>query len=80
MWWELRAVLKGNVGRMPQQPENQKALQSERLERAVRDKLPKLTKYKEQRGFKTALLLNTFRDQTETLMSCKINLEVDYRF
>jgi hypothetical protein len=50
------AMTNGNVGRMPQEPENQKALQGERLGRAVRDKLPKLMKYKEQ-GFKTALLL-----------------------
>ncbi len=50
------ARLNGNVWCMPQEPENPKALQSERLERAIRDKLPKLTKYKEQ-GFKTALLL-----------------------
>ena len=51
------ASLNGKVGRMPQGPENQKALQSERLGRAIRDKLPKLMKYKEQPGFKTALLL-----------------------
>jgi hypothetical protein len=48
--------LNGNVWGMPEQPEDQKALQSERLGRAVRDKLPKLMKYKEN-GFKTALLL-----------------------
>jgi len=48
--------LNGNVWGMPEEPENQKALQSERLGRAVTDKLPKLTKYK-NRGFKTALLL-----------------------
>jgi hypothetical protein len=46
----------GNVGRMPEQPENQKALQTKRLGRAVSAKLPKLMKYKEQ-CFKTALLL-----------------------
>jgi hypothetical protein len=50
------AKLNGNVWPIPEEPEKQKALQSERLERAVRDKLPKLAKYKE-RGFKTALLL-----------------------
>ena len=50
------ACLNGNVWCMPEEPENPKALQSKRLERAIRDKLPKLTKYKE-RGFKTALLL-----------------------
>src|ERR1019366_8914443 len=50
------ANLNGKVGRMPQGPENQKAQQSDRLGRALREKLPKLTKYKEQ-GFKTALLL-----------------------
>jgi hypothetical protein len=83
---ELRCIgdcgkLNGNVGRMPQEPENQKALQSERLRRAIRDKLPKLTKYKE-RGFKTALLLEdvagTLRDSS-TLRGCEISLEeVDY--
>ena len=46
----------GNVGRIPQQPENQKALQHDRLGRAVGNKVSKLTKYKEH-GFKTALLL-----------------------
>ncbi|HEV2620187.1 MAG TPA: hypothetical protein VGU23_09655 [Acidobacteriaceae bacterium] len=46
----------GNVGRMPEEPENQKVLQGERLGRAVKTKISKLTKYKEQ-GFKTALLL-----------------------
>ncbi len=50
------AQMNGNVGRIPQQPEKQKALQSERLGRAIKDKLPKPTKYKEH-GFKTALLL-----------------------
>jgi hypothetical protein len=50
------AKLNGNVWGMPQEPENQKALQGERLGRVVKDKLPKLTKYKEP-GFKTALLL-----------------------
>jgi hypothetical protein len=72
--------LNGNVGRIPQQPENQKALQSERLERAVRDKLPKLTKYKE-RGFKTALLLENvaYILDANTLKDCGISLdEVDY--
>jgi hypothetical protein len=48
--------LNGNVGRIPQQPENQKALQHDRLGRAVRDKLSKLMKYKKL-GFKTALML-----------------------
>jgi hypothetical protein len=50
------ARLNGRVWSMPEEPENQKALQSERLGRAVRDKVPKLKKYKEW-GFKTALLL-----------------------
>jgi hypothetical protein len=75
------APLNGNVGRIPQQPENQKALQSERLERAVRDKLAKLTKYKEQRGFKTALLLEDVAGTLygNTLRSCEISLEeVDF--
>jgi hypothetical protein len=74
------APLNGNVRRIPQQPENQKALQSERLERAVRDKLPKLTKYKE-RGFKTALLLEDVAGALygSTLRDCEISLEkVDY--
>jgi hypothetical protein len=50
------AELNGNVGRIPENPENQKALQSKRLEQAISHGLLKLTKYKEQ-GFKTALLL-----------------------
>jgi hypothetical protein len=50
------AQMNGNVGRIPQQPENQKALQHARLGRAVGNKVSKLTKYKEH-GFKTALLL-----------------------
>jgi hypothetical protein len=75
------ARLNGNVWRMPQGPENQKALQSERLGRAVRDKLPKLTKYKEQPGFKTALLLEDVAGTLygSTLRGCEISLEeVDY--
>jgi hypothetical protein len=48
--------INGNVLRISQAPENQKALSCKRLERAIQDKLPKLAKYKEQR-FKTALLL-----------------------
>jgi hypothetical protein len=72
--------LNGNVGRIPQQPENQKALQSERLGRAVRDKLPKLMKYKKP-GFKTALLLEDVAGTLSgsILRSCEISLEeVDY--
>jgi len=74
------ACLNGNVWCMPQEPENPKALQSKRLERAIRDKLPKLTKYKEQ-GFKTALLLEdvagTLSDSS--LRGYAITLdEVDY--
>ena len=74
------AMMNGNVGRIPQQPENQKALQSERLGRAVGDKLPKLTKYKEQ-GFKTALLLEDVAGtlRGSTLIGYKNILEeVDY--
>ena len=74
------AQLNGNVWGMPQEPENQKALQSERLGRAVKDKLPKLTKYKE-RGFKTALLLEDVAGTLSgsTLRGCEISLEeVDY--
>jgi len=72
--------LNGNVGRIPQQQENQKALQSDRLGRAVREKIPKLTKYKEQ-GFKTALLLEDVAGilYESTLRDCAISLEeVDY--
>ncbi len=72
--------LNGNVWRIPQQPENQKALQSDRLGRAVRDKLPKLTQYKE-RGFKTALLLEDVAGTLygSTLRDREISLEeVDY--
>jgi hypothetical protein len=72
--------LNGNVWRIPQQPENQKALQSDRFGRAVRDKLPKLTQYKE-RGFKTALLLEDVAGTLygSTLRDCEISLEeVDY--
>jgi hypothetical protein len=74
------AQLNGYVWCMPQEPENQKALQSERLGRAVRDKLPKLTKYKE-RGFKTALLLEDVACTLSgsTLRGYEISLEeVDY--
>jgi hypothetical protein len=74
------AQMNGNVGRIPQQPENQKALQRERLGRAVNDKLPKLMKYKE-RGFKTALLLEDVAGTLygSTLRDCEISLEeVDY--
>jgi hypothetical protein len=73
-------LLNGNVRRIPQQPENQKALQHDRLGRAVRDKFPKLTKYKEQ-GFKTALLLEDIAGtlRGSTLKDYEISLEkVDY--
>jgi hypothetical protein len=72
--------LNGNVGRIPQQPENQKALQHDRLGRAVRDKIPKLTKYKEH-GFKTALLLEDVAGTLSgsILRDCENSLEkVDY--
>ena len=75
--------LNGNVWGMPEEPESQKTLQSERLVRAVRDKLPKLMKYKSP-GFKTALLLEdvtgTLRGNTlSKLRDCEISLEeVDY--
>jgi hypothetical protein len=74
------ARLNGNVWRMPEEPENQRALQGERLGRAVRDKLPKLMKYKEW-GFKTALLLEDVAGtlRGSTLRSFEISLEqVDY--
>jgi len=48
--------LNGNVWRAPQHPENHEIMQTQRLVRAIGDKLPKLRQYKE-RGFKTALLL-----------------------
>ena len=76
-----QACLNGNVRGMPQEPEDQKALQSERLGRAVRDKLPKLTKYKEHDGFKTALLLEDVGGTLSgsTLRGCESSLEkVDY--
>ncbi len=50
------AQLNGNVWRMPEQPENGEILQTQRFNRAIRAKLPKLSKYKAE-GFKTALLL-----------------------
>ena len=74
------AKLNGNVWRIPEEPENQKALQGERIGRSVGDKLPKLTKYKEQ-GFKTALLLEDVAGTLcgSTLRDREINLEeVDY--
>jgi hypothetical protein len=74
------AQLNGNVWGMPQEPENQKALQSQRLGRAVKDKLPKLTKYKGP-GFKTALLLEDVAGTLSgsTLRGCEFSLEeVDY--
>lgn len=48
--------LNGNVWRAPQWPENHEIMQTQRLIRAIGDKLPKLRQYK-KRGFKTALLL-----------------------
>jgi hypothetical protein len=72
--------LNGNVWGMPEEPENQKALQGERLRRAVRDKLPKLTKYKEKPGFKTALLLEDVAGtlRGSTLSGYESLEEVDY--
>ncbi|HYW67664.1 MAG TPA: hypothetical protein VFB10_13230 [Candidatus Dormibacteraeota bacterium] len=73
------AHLNGNVWCMPQEPEDQKALQSERLRRAVETKVPKLTKYKEQR-FKTALLLEDVAGtlRGSTLRGYESLQEVDY--
>jgi len=74
------ACLNGNVWCMPEEPENQKALQRERLERAFRDKLPKLTKYKGW-GYKTALLLEDVAGtlRGSTLRGYETSLEeVDY--
>jgi len=75
------AYLNGNVWGMPQEPEDQKAIQSERLRRAVETKVPKLTKYKERGGFKTALLLEDVAGTLSgsTLRGCEFSLEeVDY--
>jgi hypothetical protein len=72
--------LNGNVWSIPQEPEDQKALQVERLGRAVADKLPKLGKYKGN-GFKTALLLEDVAGTlgASTLRAHEASLEgVDY--
>jgi hypothetical protein len=72
--------LNGNVWSMPEEPEDQKALQRKRLGRAVSDKLPKLTKYKDM-GFRTALLLEDVAGtlRGSTLSSREFSLEdVDY--
>jgi hypothetical protein len=69
----------GNVGRMPQGPENMKSLQSERLGQAVRHGLLKLTKYKKP-VFKTALILEDFAGTLSgsTLRGYEGLEEVDY--
>jgi len=74
------AHLNGKVWGMPQEPENQKTLQSERLRRAVETKVPKLTKYKERGGFKTALLLEDVAGtlRGSTLRGYESLEEVDY--
>lgn len=59
--------LNGNVWRAPQQPDNQGTLQTQRLNRAIEDKLPKLTDYK-KRGFKTALLLEAIAAIPSTII------------
>lgn len=71
--------LNGNVWGMLEEPESQKALQSERLGRAVGDKVPKLSKYKKQ-GFKTALLLEDVAGtlRGSTLSGYEGLEEVDY--
>jgi hypothetical protein len=73
------AQLNGKVWGMPQEPEDKKALQSERLRRAIGDKLPKLTKYKKQ-GLKTALLLEDVAGtlRGSTLSGYEGLEEVDY--
>jgi hypothetical protein len=72
--------LNGRVWGILEEPENQKHLQDKRLRRAVEDKLPKLTKYKGQPGFKTALLLEDVAGTLggSTLSRCKGLEEVDY--
>ncbi|RPI78104.1 MAG: hypothetical protein EHM45_06675 [Desulfobacteraceae bacterium] len=58
--------LNGNVWRASQSPEKQEILQTQRLCRAIGDKLPKLEAYK-QRSFKTALLLEDIANIPSTI-------------
>jgi len=48
--------MNGNVGRIPEQPKESDKLKRERFRRAIKEKLPKLIKYK-LRGITTSLLL-----------------------
>ncbi|WP_058189247.1 hypothetical protein [Terracidiphilus gabretensis] len=74
------AKLNGNVWPMPEEPEDQKALQSQRLGQAVEHGLLKLTKYKKEQGFKTALLLEDVAGtlRGSTLSGYEGLEEVDY--
>jgi hypothetical protein len=58
--------LNGKVWRALQQPGNQEILQTQKLSRAIGDKLPKLRTYKQQ-SFKTALLLEDIANIPSTI-------------
>ncbi len=79
--------MNGNVGRIPEQPMEAEKLKRERFRRAIKEKLPRLCKYK-LKGFTTSLLLEDIsgifldaqrrrRDLT-IVQRFKIRLFVDY--
>lgn len=78
--------MNGNVWRIPTKPEDCERLWVHRLERAIKDKLPKLSKYKDN-GFETALLLEDIsgslrdlgqQDKARTCIQGLVGAEVDY--
>lgn len=80
--------LNGKVSLVSQRPENAKKERQDIFRRAVKDKLPKLIKYKEK-GFSTALLLedisfshalpkDNWKDLIPSLYHSEFQLKIDY--
>jgi len=80
--------MNGKVGRMPIRPEEAEKERQDRFRRSIKDKLPKLIKYKEK-GFATALLLedisfshalstDNWKDLIPNQYHSEFQLKIDY--
>ena len=80
--------MNGKVGRMPTRPEEAEKERQDRFRRSIKDKLPKLIKYKEK-GFATALLLedisfshalptDNWKDLIPNQYHSEFQLKIDY--
>ena len=71
--------MNGNVGRIPEQPQDSDKLKRERFRRAIKDKLPKLKKYK-RKGITTSLLLEDIGGILLDLRRRRRDLKITQRF